>query len=117
MVNAQTFGGPITWSADCTTANLPIVMALVTSIDMVRVQSPPAPPAPPTPVSPPSAASGCAGGCIGGIIGGCFVPVLMLVLYLSGAFARYGYASPFVKKEEKPVDVVMTNVKCASNVA
>ena len=30
--------------------------------------------------------SGCSGACIGGIIGGCFVPVLVCILWLSGAF-------------------------------
>jgi hypothetical protein len=38
------------------------------------------------------------GGCIGGIIGGCFVSVLMLVLWMSGTFAKYGCASPCASK-------------------
>ena len=54
--------------------------------------SPPIPPpsssepAPPPPSDPSSSSSGCDGGCIGGIIGGCFVPVLLCILWLSGAF-------------------------------
>ena len=34
---------------------------------------------------------------VGGIVGGCFVPVLMLILWLSGAFASKGCPSPFAK--------------------
>ena len=37
------------------------------------------------------------GGVIGGVIGGCFVPVLVLVLWLSGAFGPK-CPSPFAKK-------------------
>ena len=43
------------------------------------------------------AGGGCDGGCIGGIVGGCFVPVLMLILWMSGAFAPR-CNSPFVKE-------------------
>jgi len=68
----------------------------------------PSPP-PSSPVSPPSSSSGCDGGCVGGIVGGCFVPVLMCILWLSGAFAKFGCASPFVKKS-KDAGVTMTNI-------
>jgi len=73
--------------------------------------APPSPPTspPPPPDAPPPAASGCGGGCIGGIVGGCFVPLLMLTLWLGGAFARYGWPSP-LKKKEAPADVVMTSL-------
>ena len=33
-----------------------------------------------------SGGGGCGPGCIGGIVGGCFVPVLLVVLWLSNAF-------------------------------
>jgi hypothetical protein len=46
--------------------------------------------------------NGCGGGCVGGIIGGCFVPVLMLILWLSGSFAKWGCASPFAAKAKEP---------------
>ena len=39
------------------------------------------------------------GAIVGGVVGGCFVPVLMLILWLSGAFASKGCPSPFAKKE------------------
>ena len=41
---------------------------------------------PPSPSSPASSDSGCGGGCIGGIVGGAFVPTLVLILWLGGAF-------------------------------
>ena len=44
-----------------------------------------------------SESSGCGGGCVAGIIGGCFVPVLLCILWLSGAFASKGCPSPFFK--------------------
>ena len=37
------------------------------------------------------------GALVGGIVGGCFVPVLMLILWFSGAFTKYGCKSPFAK--------------------
>ena len=40
----------------------------------------------------------CDGRCIGGIVGGCFVPVLVCILYLSGAFARCGVPSPLKRR-------------------
>ena len=47
----------------------------------------PPPPPPKAPYAPPGApAGGCGGGCIGGIVGGGFVQVLLLILWLSGAF-------------------------------
>lgn len=48
------------------------------------IAAPPMASAPAPPTS--STSSACDGGCIGGIVGGCFVPVLMLVLWLGGAF-------------------------------
>jgi len=62
--------------------------------------SPPSPPppatagsAPSSPASPTplvsaegSSESSCGGGCVGGIVGGAFVPVLLLALWLGGAF-------------------------------
>jgi len=42
---------------------------------------------------------GCGGGCVGGIIGGCFVPVLMCILWLSGAFGPK-CPSPFARKKD-----------------
>ena len=41
---------------------------------------------------------GCGGGCVGGIVGGCFVPMLMLGLWLSGAFGPK-FPSPIKKQE------------------
>jgi len=35
-----------------------------------------------------SHSGGCGTGCIGGIVGGSFVPVLLLILWLSGAFGK-----------------------------
>jgi len=35
-----------------------------------------------------SHSGGCGAGCIGGIVGGSFVPVLLLILWLSGAFGK-----------------------------
>jgi len=43
---------------------------------------------------------GCGAGCIGGIVGGAFVPTLMFILWMSGAFTKYGCPSP-CKKGEK----------------
>lgn len=49
---------------------------------------------------------GCGGGCIGGIIGGCFVPVLLCILWMGGAFK---------KKAKAPKDgVTMTNIDTAA---
>jgi len=75
---------------------------MVTVVDPASPPPPPSAPSPPSlpggstgsPPSPPSLPgsgnsggdSGCGGGCIGGIVGGSFVPVLMLVLWLSGSF-------------------------------
>lgn len=42
-------------------------------------------------------AATCGGGCIGGIIGGCFVPFLILILWMGGAFAPK-CPSPIKKK-------------------
>ena len=39
----------------------------------------------------------CDGGCVGGIVGGCFVPVLVCILWLGGAFAKCGWPSPLKK--------------------
>ena len=50
-------------------------------------------------------AAACDGGCIGGIIGGCFVPVLMCILWLSGAFA------PKCPSPLKPKPVVTKTVE------
>jgi len=44
------------------------------------------PPPSPPPGTASSGGSGCGGGCIGGIVGGSFVPLLVLVLWLGGAF-------------------------------
>ena len=52
-----------------------------------------------------SESSGCGGGCVAGIISGCFVPVLLCILWLSGAFASKGCPSPFFKPKP-PVDSV-----------
>ena len=52
------------------------------------------------------------GGCIGGIIGGISVPLLMLILWLSGVFAPK-CPSPFAKKEPKDAGVTMTNIETA----
>jgi len=38
-VDGQTFAGAITWSADCKTATLPIVVAAITSVDIKRVET------------------------------------------------------------------------------
>jgi len=47
------------------------------------------------PLRPPDSGSfSCDGRCIGGIVGGCFVPVLVCILCLSGAFAKCGWPSP-----------------------
>jgi len=54
-------------------------------------------PPPSLPVTSSDSDSGCGGGCVGGIIGGCFVPLLLLILWLSGVFAKYGWPSPFAK--------------------
>ena len=53
------------------------------AVTVVDAPSSPPPPAPPTQPTPPSS---CGGGCIGGIVGGSFVPMLMLLLWLGGAF-------------------------------
>jgi len=65
----------------------------------------------PPPASPPTSPGdgGCGGGCIGGIVGGCFVPVLMCILWLSGAFAKFGCASPCAPKA-KSDGVTMSNI-------
>ena len=54
------------------------------------------------------------GGAVGAIIGGTFVPFLMAVLWMSGAFAKYGWPSPFVKKA--PADVTITGAEAAKEV-
>ena len=63
--------------------------------------------------SPPPASSsedgGCGGGCVGGIIGGCAVPVLLLILWFSGAFGSK-CPSPMNNKSSE-YDAKMTNVK------
>jgi hypothetical protein len=82
--------------------------------------SPPSPPSPPPPMPPPPSVrgdSGCDGGCIGGIIGGCFVPVLICILWLGGAFAKFGCPSPCAKKEPKDAGVTMTNINSANAAA
>ena len=52
---------------------------------------------------------GCGAGCIGGIIGGCFVPVLMLILWMSGVFGKK-------KSGDGPRqgDVTMTSIENAA---
>lgn len=71
---------------------------------------PPSPPSAP-PSAPPSDDGGsCGGGCIGGIVGGSFVPLLMCILWLSGAFAKHGCASPFAPKAANSDGVTMTNI-------
>ena len=48
------------------------------------------------------------GGTVGAIIGGSFVPLLMCILWLTGAFEKYGCASPCCKKKENS-DVTFTS--------
>ena len=64
----------------------------------------------PVALSSAAASSSDVGAIVGGIVGGCFVPVLMLILWLSGAFAKKGCPSPFAKKAEDGIKVEMTNV-------
>jgi len=71
----------------------------------LRPPSPPPPRLPPPgedslrpPGGPESGSFDCDGRCIGGIVGGCFVPVLVCILYLSGAFARCGVPSPLKRR-------------------
>ena len=76
---------------------------------------PPVPPsAPPPDAAPPPSSSGggdegCGGGCIGGIIGGCFVPVLMLTLWMGNVFESKGCPSP-CKKAAKDVPAAATEI-------
>jgi len=55
-----------------------------------------------------SGGGSCGGGCIGGIIGGCFVPTLLCILWLAGAFGDK-CPSPCKKKEEKQPTFSNTN--------
>ena len=66
--------------------------------------SPPPPPLSPPPATPPG---GSIGGTIGAIVGGCFVPVLVCILWLSGAFGSK-CPSPLKKK---PTEKQMTNIE------
>ncbi len=71
---------------------------------------------PPSP-APPAASDdeGCGGGCIGAIVGGSFVPVLMLLLWLSGAFGPK-CPSPLAKSvSDKPI--TMSGIASESNTA
>jgi plastocyanin len=61
-----------------------------------------------------SSSGGCGGGCIGGIVGGSFVPVLMLVLWLSGAF---GAKCPSPLRPGPPANAVMGPKDAASEVS
>lgn len=45
------------------------------------------------------------GALIGGIVGGAFVPTLMFILWMGGAFAKYGCPSPLKKKKMAPAGV------------
>lgn len=56
-------------------------------------------------------AGGCGGGCIGGIIGGCFVPTLLFILWMGGAFAPK-CPSPCAARTKKDAgDVTMTSIE------
>jgi len=58
----------------------------------------PQPPSPPPMQPPPPQLSG---GSIGGIVGGCFVPVLLCILWFSGAFGKR-CPSPLAKAVHTP---------------
>ena len=66
----------------------------VESVPVIVVASPPsapppsAPPLTPPEMPPAAEEGGSIAGMIGGIVGGSFVPVLMLILWLSGAFKK-----------------------------
>ena len=70
------------------------------------------------PFAPGAAPGGCDGGCVGGIIGGCFVPVLLCILWLGGAF---GDKCPSPLKSKKPEGdsggVTMTSIEKAEEKA
>ena len=54
----------------------------------------------------------CSGGCVGGIVGGIFVPVLVLGLWMGGAFAPK-CPSPLTRKTPKSVVATTTSVVSA----
>ena len=85
--------GPTTTCATMVTA-----FGNISPADPCCVYAPPTPPPSPPPLSPP-ASDDLNMGLIGGIVGGCFVSVLMLILWLSGAFTKYGWPSPCAKKK------------------
>ena len=61
------------------------------------------------PASSGSPASTCGGGCVGAVVGGTFVPILMLALWLCGAFGPR-CASPLKsKKGTAASDVTFTS--------
>ena len=69
-------------------------------------------------VSPPSSdGGGCGGGCIGGIIGGCFVPVLLLILWMSNVFAPKCPPPCPWRKKDPPPEVTMTNIVTTTNMS
>ena len=57
------------------------------------------------PLTPPGSddsQSSCGGGCIAGIVVGCSVPLLVCILWLSGAFGKAGCPSPLKKPTSLP---------------
>jgi len=93
-------------SSGTTSLTATVACAPPSSPPAVPVPSPPPPgPAPPVPTDN---SGGCGGGCIGGIVGGVFVPVLVAILWLSGAFAKWGYASPLKKQQPPPKTTTST---------
>ena len=60
---------------------------------------------PEDPLTPPGSddsQSSCGGGCIAGIVVGCSVPLLVCILWLSGAFGKAGCPSPLKKPTSQP---------------
>jgi hypothetical protein len=106
-VSVSVAAGSVLLTVDIRTADVTAALALETSLGSVTSSSTWLQQAVPSAVvlevrptalsqATTSAASGggCGGGCVGGIIGGCFVSVLMLILWVGGAFTKYGLPSP-----------------------
>ena len=90
---------PATASAFLTTTSYTASVVSVASLPAL-ISPPPPSPSPTPPPSPPEATeTGCDGGCVGAIVGGSCVPVLMLILWMGGAFAPK-CPSPLAKKGE-----------------
>lgn len=89
------------------TAELPVIGGetyRTTGLFGAAPASPSTPPSspspPPSPSSPAEVSGGCGGGCVGGIVGGCFVPALLFILWMSGAFSKYGLNSPCMQGDK-----------------